>query len=135
MNALLPFSIQVAGVLQLVIAVANFFAPAKLHYRENLAKVSPIIRQIFTVHSVYIVLVLVGFGLLCIMFPGDLCGANPLGKYLCGFLAVFWGLRVPIQFFYYDTDVKRANPGFALLFGLAFLILATVFAAAILLAL
>ena len=59
MNLNLQFFIQAAGTLQFVIAVANFFAPAKLQYRENLAQVSPIIRQIFTVHCIYIVLVLV----------------------------------------------------------------------------
>jgi hypothetical protein len=130
MNTSLPFLIQFAGLLQLVIAAANFFAPSKLHYRDNLAKVAPIIRQIFTVHSIYIVLVLIGFSLLCLAFPRDLCGASALGKCLSAFLALFWGLRVPIQFFYYDSAVKQANPGFALLFGLAFLILAAVFAAA-----
>jgi hypothetical protein len=57
-----------------------------------------------------------------------------LGKCLSGFLAVFWGLRVLIQFFYYDSAIKRANPGFAFCFGLAFLILAAVFAATTLLA-
>jgi hypothetical protein len=135
MNTTLPLLIQFAGLLQFIIAAANFFAPAKFRYRENLAKVSPIIRQIFTVHSVYIVLVLVGFSLLCFFFPRELCGASALGKCLCGFLAFFWGLRVPIQIFYYDSAVKLANPGFAFLFGLAFLLLAAVFASATLLAL
>ena len=135
MNPFSPLLVQGAGILQLVIAAANFFAPAKLQYRENLVKVSPIIRQIFTVHSIYIVLMLVGFGLLCLFFPRDLCGNSALGKCLSGFLAVFWGLRVPIQFFYYDLAVKRAHPGFAFCFGLAFLILATVFATVTLLAL
>jgi hypothetical protein len=51
MNTTLPLLIQFAGLLQFIIAAANFFAPAKFRYRENLAKVSPIIRQIFTVHS------------------------------------------------------------------------------------
>jgi hypothetical protein len=42
MNLHLPFFIQLAGGLQLITAVANFFLPTKLHYQENLAKVSPI---------------------------------------------------------------------------------------------
>ena len=87
MNLTLQSSIQLAGALQLITAAANFFLPTKLHYHENLAKVSPIIRQIFTVHAIYIVLVLVGFGLICLLFPHDLCGASALGKFLCGFLA------------------------------------------------
>jgi hypothetical protein len=133
MNFPLLLLIQLAGALQLVIAVANFFAPAKLHYRENLVKVSPIIRQIFTVHSVYIVLVLVGFGLISLLFPQDLYGRSALGKFLCAFLAVFWDLRVVLQFFYYDLAVKKENPWGTFAFGFAFLFLASTFTAAALL--
>ena len=133
MNLTLQSSVQLAGALQLVIAIANFFAPAKLHYRENLVKVSPIVRQIFTVHSIYIVLVLIGFGLICLVFPNDLCGTSALGKFLCGFLAIFWGLRVVLQFTYYDRTVKRENPLGTFCFGAAFIYLAVIFATATLL--
>jgi len=130
MNLTLQSSIQLAGALQLITAAANFFLPAKLHYHENLAKVSPIIRQIFTVHAIYIVLVLVGFGLICLLFPHDLCGASALGKFLCGFLAIFWGLRVVLQFSYYDNAVKKEHPLGAMFFGSVFLYLAVAFTAA-----
>lgn len=130
MNLTLSTSIQLAGALQLITAAANFFLPAKLQYRENLAKVTPIVRQIFTVHAVFIILVLIGFGLICLLFPGDLCGASTLGKFLCGFLAIFWGLRVMLQFTYYDSAVKKEHPLGALFFGAIFLYLAVVFTAA-----
>lgn len=130
MNLTLQSSIQLAGALQLITAAANFFLPAKLHYHENLAKVSPIIRQIFTVHAIYIVLVLVGFGLICLLFPHDLCGASALGKFLCSFLAIFWGLRVVLQFTYYDSAIKKENPLGTFCFGIAFLYLAAIFATA-----
>jgi len=130
MNLTLQSFVQLAGALQLIVAAANFFAPAILHYRENLVKVSPIIRQIFTVHSAYIVLMLIGFGLICLLFPDDICGASALGKFLCGFLAVFWGLRAVLQFTYYDSAVKKEHPLGALFFGTVFLYLATTFTAA-----
>jgi hypothetical protein len=130
MNLTIQSFIQFAGALQLITAAANFFLPAKLHYRENLVKVSPIIRQIFTIHALYIVLMLIGFGVICLLFPIDLCGASPLGKFLCGFLAIFWGLRVVIQFTYYDRAVKKEHPLGALFFGTVFLYLAVTFTAA-----
>lgn len=132
MNLTLQSSIQFAGALQLITAAANFFLPSKLYYRENLAKVSPIIRQIFTVHTIFIVLVLVGFGLICLLFPDDLCGTSALGKFLCGFLAIFWVLRVVLQFAYYDGAVKKEHPLGAFFFGGVFSYLALVFTAAIL---
>ena len=52
MRALLLL-LWIAGFVQLAIASTNVFLPAKLNYRENLSRVSPIIRQIFVVHSVW----------------------------------------------------------------------------------
>jgi hypothetical protein len=48
-------------------------------------------------------------------------------------LAIFWGLRVVLQFSYYDTTVKRENPLGTFCFGAAFIYLAVVFTAATLL--
>ena len=61
MNHLVPL-IGMAGGLQLAIAAAHLALPRRLRYRDHLSRVSPIIRQIFIVHSVYIVYVLLAFG-------------------------------------------------------------------------
>jgi hypothetical protein len=57
MRHLIPW-LWAAGAVQLVIIAANFVVPKKLSCRENLARVSPMIRTVFVVHWVYIVLVL-----------------------------------------------------------------------------
>ncbi len=106
MNPLVPY-IWIAGVVHLMIVGMNLPLPRVLHYRENLSKVPVIIRQIFIVHSVYIVLVLVGFSLLCFLFAEDLCGKTHLGSFLSGFLAIFWLIRLFIQLFYYDPEMKK----------------------------
>jgi len=64
------------------------------------------------------------------LFPNELSGASALGKFLCGFLAVFWGLRVVLQFGYYDSAIKREHPLGAFFFGAIFSYLAVVFTAA-----
>jgi len=130
MKFILALAIQLAGGLHLLVAAANFVLPGMLGYRENLAKVSPVIRQIFLVHAAYIVLVLIGFGVICLRFPADLCGASPLGRFFCEFLAVFWILRVVIQFGFYDRAIKREYPIGNLLFSAIFLYFAAVFGAA-----
>ncbi len=126
----LKTSIQLAGVVQLFIAAANFFLPAILGYRENLAKVTPIIRQIFTIHAIYIVLVLIGFALACLFFAGDLVGHSTPARFADGFLAVFWLPRVAIQIFYYDQTTKQEHRFGNFVFTTAFLYLGIVFAAA-----
>ena len=124
--------IEVAGWLQLAVASANFFLPRKLKYGENLVRLDTIIRQVFIVHSAYIVLVLVGLAGLCLRFPQELAGASGLGRCLSGFIAVFWVLRVPIQLFYYDPALKRQNRAMHLVFTTAFVFLAAVFTVAVL---
>jgi hypothetical protein len=111
--------IWAAGVLQLLIACANFFLPKQLAYSENLSRVSPIVRQIFIVHSLYIVLVLVAFAVLCFQFAPELAGATGMGRFLSSLLAVFWLLRAVIQIFYYDPEVKAKNPAAHVGFSLA----------------
>ena len=120
--------IWLAGGLQLLVASANFFAKRMLRYRENLANVSPIVREIFVVQNAYIVLIQVGFAAMCFAFAAELAAGRPLARYLCAFLAVFWGLRLPIQLFYYDRELKRRHPVFNAMFLAAFAYLASVFA-------
>ncbi len=126
MNILIP-CIWIAGGLHVLIALSNFFAPKELHYRENLAKVSKIVRQIFTIHAVYIVLILVGFSLLCFQFAPELASGTPLGRFLSGCIAIFWFLRILVQIFYYDKDVKKQRPIFNILFLIAFVYLTFIF--------
>ena len=83
--------------------------------------------------NVYIMLVQVGFALLCFFFAGDLASGRPLGQALAGFFAVFWGSRVLLQLFYYDRELRRANRLFDFLFLAADGYLAAVFALAALL--
>jgi len=102
-------AIQIAGIVHWVLAAANLFLPGTLQYRENLARVPAIIRQIFVVHSVYIVMVLLLFGGLCLGFAPELAGGSALGRYLPACLAGFWLLRLPLQWFYFDREVRRRH--------------------------
>jgi len=67
MNLMLP-ALWAAGGIQLAIAAANVVLPKKLNYRENLSKVSPVVRQIFITHSVYIVGVVLLFAVMTLSF-------------------------------------------------------------------
>ena len=72
-----------AGAVQLVILLANIPLPKKLRCRENLARVSPMIRAVFIVHWAYIVLVLGIFTALCFGFASDLAGSSRLDSRIC----------------------------------------------------
>jgi hypothetical protein len=123
--------IRIAGAVQLAIVVANAFIPWILRYREGLRAVPPILRQVFVVHAVYIVLVLVIFGLLGLFFAPDMAGDGTLGRFLSASLACFWGLRVLLQLLYYDPEVRRRHRALDIIYTAALLFLTGTFAAAV----
>jgi hypothetical protein len=120
-----------AGFVQVAIASANLFLPAKLKYRENLSRVSPIIRQIFVVHSVYIVGVVLLFAAVTFGFAPDLASGHGLGRFLAAAIAVFWLLRAPVQLLYYDSTLRRENRWGDIAFTAAALFLAATYGAAL----
>ena len=129
MRHLIPW-LWAAGAVQLLILGANFVLPKKLSCRENLARVSPMIREVFIVHWVYIVLVLGIFTSLSFWFAPELAGASRLGRYLSAVIAVFWLLRVPIQLFFYDSELRRLNRFGDVVFLIAFSYVGVVFSVA-----
>jgi hypothetical protein len=129
MRVLIPW-LWAAGAVQMVIIAANFVLPKKLSCRDNLARVSPMIREVFIVHWIYIVLVLGIFTSLSFWFAPELAGASRLGRYLSAVIAVFWLLRVPIQIFFYDAELRKQNRFGDVIFLLAFSYLGVVFSVA-----
>ena len=129
MHTLVPW-IRAAGGIHLAIAAANLALPRRLRYRENLSLVSPIIRQIFVVHSIYVVLVVLFFGALCLFFAPELAGGDRLPRFLSAAMAVFWLGRVPVQLFYYDAGLRRQNPLADAVFSLSALFLGSLFTVA-----
>jgi hypothetical protein len=124
------YALWVAGGLQLLIASANFFAPRKLRYADNLARLDRTVRDIFVVHCIYIVLILAAFAGLCLAFGSELTGGTLLARCIAGFLAIFWGLRVLIQIFHYNRDIKRRFPVYNILFLSSFIALTVIFVVA-----
>ncbi len=121
------FLIHAAGVVLFIIAAANLFVPAKLGYAENLARVSPIVRQVFVIHSLFIVLVVVASGGLCLFLAPRLVAADPLSTALSGFLALFWSLRFVIQLYYVDSKFLRGHLAGHISYSFACAFLAVVF--------
>ena len=96
----------------------------------ELAGVPRFIRQIFYVHWIYIVIVLGLFAGLCSGFAPELAGASGLGRFLSAFLAGFWLLRILLQVFYYDREIRRENWGLDMLYVGSLIVLVVIFGVA-----
>ena len=119
-----------AGVVHVGIIAANIPLPGRLRVRERLAGVPRFVRQIFYVHWIYIVIVLGLFAALCFRFAPELAGGSRLGRFLSGFIAGFWLLRIGLQLFYYDPEVRRENRGLDFFYVLSLVVLVAVFGTA-----
>jgi len=101
--------IRLAGLAHLVVLGAAFAVPRIVNFKDNLAKVTPFMRHLVWVYSAFIALVVAGFGIGSFLHAEALAGGTPLARSICLFIAVFWTLRLVVQFFVYDPAPFRKN--------------------------
>jgi hypothetical protein len=116
-----------AGVVHVGIVLANIPLLGRLRVGERLAGVPRFLRQIVYVHWAYILIVVGMFAALCFGFASELAGASGLGRFLSGFMAGFWLLRIGLQVFYYDKELRRENRGMDTLYVGSLIVLVGIF--------
>jgi hypothetical protein len=126
----LELHLQVAGVLLLLLAALHPALPKQLGWKDDLAKLTLVNRQIFLVHVGFIVLLLVLMGCLALFYAAELAAPSRLSRAVLGGLAVFWTLRLLTQQLVYDRSLwrgHRRNTVVHLVFTLLWIYLAGVF--------
>ena len=91
-----------AGVGQLVLVAASLLIPRVLGWADDVAKLRPLMRQVFWTYAGYIWTTNLCFGLVSAFAPELLLEPTHLAGVVCGFIAAYWGVRVVIQFAYFD---------------------------------
>ena len=114
--------VYVAGLAQVALVIGSFAIPGIQNWRAELAKVRPLIRQIFWTYAAYILVINLCFGLISVFGYRELTNGTVLAGLITGFIAVYWISRVVVQFFYFDRtdfpDGKWTKIGETLLVGL-----------------
>ena len=106
--------IRVGGVLHLGILLASALTPSVLDWRSELRRLSDLSRHVVWVHGAFIVLVIVGFGVISLLNARDLAAGSALARSVCGFVAVFWLGRLAIQLFLFDARPYLRRPALKL---------------------
>lgn len=101
--------LRIAGLFQIVLSLLHLSFPARFHWHEELARLSLLNRQIFWVHTFFIMLVLVLFALLSLFAANELVRPGKLPRLVLGGIAGFWAIRLLFQFFVYDSALWRGN--------------------------
>lgn len=105
----LHFQLQAVGVFEIVLALTHFAFARHFNWQTETSRLSLLNRQIFYVHTFFICVVLILFGLLNIACTTELLTRSSLAKFVLGGITVFWVLRWLFQFFVYDRRLWKGN--------------------------
>jgi hypothetical protein len=104
-DSLLTLLIRLAGLGQLALCGASLAIPRVLGWREDVAKLRPLTREVFWTYAGYIWATNLAFSLLSTFAPAALLGGSLLATAVAGFITAYWGVRVVIQL----TAFRRAG--------------------------
>lgn len=105
-------ALVLAGIAQLGIAASSVFIPRLLGWKEETTRLKPLTRQVFWTYASYILGFHVAFGLLSLLAPAALLDGSLLARVVCGFIAVYWAVRLTLQFVAFDRSVAAGRPLF-----------------------
>lgn len=99
---------KIIGVLLMVLALIHISFPRYFNWKTELKSLSLINRQMMTVHTFFIAVIVFLTGLLCLTSATDLIQTK-LGKTISLGLGFFWGLRLFFQLFIYSTKLWKGK--------------------------
>src|SRR5207247_10968322 len=99
--------------------------PRLLGWKEDLARMPLLLREVFQVHAWFISVTLAIFAVMTWRFADEMAsGPNAACRWLAAAIGLFWALRTVLQVTYYSNSHWRGRPGrtlaqitFLLLYG------------------
>lgn len=101
--------LHIVGLVMAALVVISLFIPRRFHWREEMAHLSLLNRQVFQVHSVFIGLILAMFSALLLTSADALLEPTRLSRAILAGLTIFWGLRTLVQWFFYSPAIWRGH--------------------------
>ena len=94
---LLADLIFVAGFAQLGVLMAATQVPSRLKWHTELRSLPRVHRQMHWVYAGFITLSIVAFSVMSIFNAQELATGGPLARVICGYIAVWWTVRLALQ--------------------------------------
>lgn len=101
--------LRIVGFIMFGIVLLNFAVWKKYQWKQEIQKLTVLTRQVFVVHSFYIMLSVAAFGAMSLFFPQTLVERSELAMIVLVFLVIFWVTRLIAQLFYYDASLWRGH--------------------------
>jgi hypothetical protein len=97
-------ALWLAGAGHFVILFASFQVPARLHWKEDLARLMPFNRKMLWVQSSFTVLTIIAFGTLTLALHRELLRGDRAAMGLACFIGSYWTARILVDAFYFSHD-------------------------------
>lgn len=100
--------LKIVGVLFILLALIHLIFPRYFNWKIELKSLSLVNRQMMSIHTFFVALIVLLMGLLCLTSAIELT-TTKLGKTISLGLAIFWSLRLFIQFFGYSNQLWKGK--------------------------
>ena len=98
----------IIGIILIALALVHIIFPKYFNWKTELSSLSLINRQLMTVHTFFIALMVFLMGILCLTSADELIATN-LGKKISLGLGIFWTVRFFIQFIGYSSELWKGK--------------------------
>jgi len=105
-------ALWLAGIGHFCVLIASFQVPSRLHWREDLKKLTSFNRKLMWVHGAFAVLTILAFGTLTLALHGEMLRGDRAALGVALFIGVYWTLRIAVDFFYYEHSDWPSGRGF-----------------------
>lgn len=89
--------IFIAGFVQLCVLIASSLVPLRLQWKTSLDVLPKLHRQLYWVYGGYVVMGIIFNGSVAIVCAEELASGDKLARFVCGYIAIFWGVRLSLQ--------------------------------------
>lgn len=109
---LLHLGLMVGGGSLVILAIASFWIPKALGWKEKLAGLTPLMRELWWTYSFYVWASHVFFAVMTLGFSDWLTSRTGAAAAMSAFMGLWWSVRLYLQFFGFDlseVDDSRFN--------------------------
>ncbi len=124
MKELLELGLLIGGCSLTALSIGSFWIPKVLGWKEKLAGLTPLMRELWWTYSIYVWGSHVFFAVLTLGFGDWLMSGTGAAMAMNTFMLLWWSVRLWLQFFGFDfSEIKPsrfncvAKPLLTMLFG------------------
>ena len=104
----MELQLKIVGWGLMALALVHVIFPRYFKWKEEMPKISLINRELLYVHTFFIAVLVFLMGLFCLTSSSDIVHTS-LGKRIALGFAIFWSLRLLVQFFGYSSELWKGK--------------------------